>query len=137
MKKPITLFYSFILFVLNSTHAFAAPVYYNAPPVSSGVSVCNLVGVSDLKSLLETTVTCLFQPLVVVIMSLSIFIFIYKIFIYSTTDGFEKKEEARNFIFLGIIAIFVMISLWGLVNVLQRTFTFTDRVTPRNVNISY
>jgi uncharacterized membrane protein (GlpM family) len=34
----------------------------------------------------------------------------------------EKRKEARSTMIWGIVAIFVMVSVWGLVNVLQNTF---------------
>lgn len=130
MKKISPFLYTLIVFVLDSNQVFAQAV-------NSTVSTCNLTGVSDLKSLLSSIVNCFLRPSIVVILSLAIFIFLYKIFIFITTNNVEKKEEMRDFAVWGVVAIFVMISLWGLVNVLQRTFTFQDRVTPRNVNISY
>lgn len=37
----------------------------------------------------------------------------------------EKREEAKNTVLYGIIGLFVMISIWGLVNILDRTFNLT------------
>lgn len=34
----------------------------------------------------------------------------------------EKKNEGKSIMIWGIIALFVMVSVWGLVNVLQGTF---------------
>lgn len=38
----------------------------------------------------------------------------------------EKRTEGRNTMIYGIIAIFVMVSVWGLVNVLEGTFNLSD-----------
>ena len=34
----------------------------------------------------------------------------------------EKREEGKQTIMYDIIGIFVMVSIWGLVNILNRTF---------------
>ena len=34
----------------------------------------------------------------------------------------EKKEEGRNIMIYGVIALFVMVSVWGLIALLQDTF---------------
>ncbi len=38
----------------------------------------------------------------------------------------EKKEEGRNIMIYGIIALFVMVSVWGLIRLLQETFNVKD-----------
>ena len=42
----------------------------------------------------------------------------------------EKRTEAKNFIIWGIIGIFVMVSIWGLVNILTGTIRFGDNTGP-------
>lgn len=37
----------------------------------------------------------------------------------------EKRKEAISIMIYGIIALFVMVSVWGIVNVLQTTFGIT------------
>ena len=38
----------------------------------------------------------------------------------------EEQKKARSIMIWGILAIFVMVSVWGLVSVLQSTFSGTD-----------
>jgi hypothetical protein len=38
----------------------------------------------------------------------------------------EKKEKAKSTVIYGVIALFVMISIWGLVNILYNTFGLTN-----------
>jgi len=57
------------------------------------------------------------------IIGLAVFVILWGIFIYITkaTDE-EKRAEAKQFIIYGIIGVFVMLSLWGFVNLLLNTF---------------
>jgi len=53
---------------------------------------------------------------------LALVYFIYGLAEYVSVSGNEaKKEEGRNRMVWGIIALFVIISVWGLVKVLQAT----------------
>jgi len=49
-------------------------------------------------------------------------------YIFSSDDP-EKKESGRNIMIWGVIALFVMVSVWGLVNVISSTFNL-DTSTP-------
>lgn len=42
----------------------------------------------------------------------------------------EKKEEGKSFIIWGIVALFVMVSVWGLVNILRSTFQLDNNNIP-------
>lgn len=58
--------------------------------------------------------------LVPVVMGLAILLFLWGLMRYILqTDSVEGKEAARNTMVWGIVAIFVMVSLWGFVNLLE------------------
>ena len=58
--------------------------------------------------------------------SVALVVFIFGIVKYIFIQ--EKKEEARSLILWGIIGLFVMFSVWGLVNVLIGTFNFNNQL---------
>ncbi|MES2985544.1 MAG: hypothetical protein V4686_00255 [Patescibacteria group bacterium] len=45
------------------------------------------------------------------------------------SDG-EKRKEGKSFIIWGIVALFVMVSVWGLVNILRSTFQLDNNNIP-------
>lgn len=47
-------------------------------------------------------------------------------------DSEENRKAARNMMIWGIIALFVMISVWGLVNILIDTFNFNENTIRPN-----
>lgn len=52
-------------------------------------------------------------------------LFIYGVLKYVLNqDDEEARKKARSLMIYGIIAIFVMVSVWGLVNLLSGTFDF-------------
>ena len=57
------------------------------------------------------------------VIGLGVLVFIYGVFNFVTSAGDEEaRAGAKQLIIWGIIGIFVMVSVWGLVNILSRTF---------------
>ncbi len=64
----------------------------------------------------------LISMLVPLVMSLAVLGFIWGLVTYIWSGGNEeKRKEGRKFIVWGIIALFVMVSIWGLVGMLSST----------------
>ncbi|MDP1625196.1 MAG: hypothetical protein Q8L64_05530 [bacterium] len=92
------------------------------PSVSGGISSC-----SNLKSEgVAGVVSCIigfFNYAVYLIMAFSVLYVVYGAWKFMTEGG---REEGRNIILYGIIGLFVMVSIWGLVNILDNTFRLSD-----------
>ncbi len=56
------------------------------------------------------------------IIALAVVYFVWGMFQLFLASDEEKKEKAKNTVIYGVIAIFVMVSVWGLVNILVGTF---------------
>ena len=60
---------------------------------------------------------------VIVLVALAVVFFLYGILKYITAgDDEEKRGKMKNVMIYGIIGLFVMISFWGIVNILINTF---------------
>jgi len=67
------------------------------------------------------------------LIGLGVFLIIYGILGYiSNAADEEKRAEARKFILWGVVAVFIMISVWGLVNILYNTFNLDNYNTIAN-----
>lgn len=64
------------------------------------------------------------------IISLTVLVFIWGIFRMVTSSDGAAREEARGYITWGIIALFVMVSVWGLVNILVRSINLDNTAPP-------
>ncbi len=63
--------------------------------------------------------------------SIAVFIIIFGIVRYvREAANEEKRAEGRQFIIWGIIFVFVMLSLWGLINILVNTFSLSSNNMP-------
>jgi hypothetical protein len=72
--------------------------------------------------------TCLIAGSVVpLLMSIATIMFIWGVIEYViNAEDSAKREEGRNFIIWGIISLFVLVSVWGIIKLLTGTFGFNS-----------
>lgn len=72
------------------------------------------------------------------LVTLAIIAFFYGLVKYLFTKGQEGSSEALKIMFWGVIAIFVMVSVWGIIRLLQNTLkvTSTDPIIPKGIQIN-
>ena len=77
----------------------------------------------DLKGFIEFLITDFIQPAVVLISGLAVVYFLWSIAeVVRKGDQPDELAKLKTKILWGVIAIAVMFSLWGLVNILTNTF---------------
>ncbi len=70
--------------------------------------------------------------LIPLIIGVAVLLFIFGLLKYMSAGGdSDAVKEARNYIIFGIIALFVMISVWGLVHILVNTFFSNGYTVPQ------
>lgn len=75
-------------------------------------------------------VSDILNVLVPFLIAIAVVVFLYGVIKYVTAGGDEaKRTEGRNTMIYGIIGLFVMVAVWGLVNILIETFEL-DTATP-------
>jgi hypothetical protein len=80
---------------------------------------------------LKSIVTDIFTPLITLIIAAGLIVFLWGIVKYVTAGADEKKaSEGRNLMIYGIISLTVMISVWGLVNILTKSFDLQQKAPP-------
>ena len=88
--------------------------------------------VSNSSSLFDA-VRSILNAIIPIIIALAVVYILWGI-VQSYTTGDEEKRKAGHFkILYGIIGLFVMLSIWGLVNVLVNTAGLTNQI-PSNGN---
>ena len=77
-------------------------------------------------------ITIIDHVLVPLIFGVALIVFTWGVYNYFIAGGAneEKRKEGRNFIIYGIVGFFIMVSLWGLVNVLVYSFGFNRATRP-------
>lgn len=66
--------------------------------------------------------------LVPLVFAIAFIVFIWGVFQYFIAGGHDEEasEKGRNLMLYGILGFFVMVAVWGLVNVLVGTFNLTN-----------
>ncbi|TSC58837.1 MAG: Uncharacterized protein Greene041679_39 [Parcubacteria group bacterium Greene0416_79] len=68
------------------------------------------------------------------IIALAVVVILWGIFRYISKAGEEEaRQEARQFIVWGIIGLFFMVSIWGFVNLLDKTFSLDKTIRPSDI----
>lgn len=62
------------------------------------------------------------SSLVPIIVSLTLIVFLWGIFQLVRSNSEDSRKDAIKIITFGIVALFVMVSVWGLVAILSNTF---------------
>jgi hypothetical protein len=89
------------------------------------------VNISGLAGLLRSIHT-LISLTIPVLIALGVLAFMWGIVLYLFKPD---KEDGKKFMLWGIIALFVMTSVWGLVGILRGTLFGSQQDSVRNVNI--
>ncbi len=78
------------------------------------------------------------NALIGLFITLAIVVFFWGLIRYVLAAG-EAKAEGLQIMLWGVIAIFVMVSIWGIIRLLQNTFkvTSTDPIIPKGIQINY
>jgi hypothetical protein len=73
--------------------------------------------------------------LVGLLILVAILAFFWGLIKYLFSGGGEDKSEGLKMMFYGVIAIFVMVSIWGIIRLLQNTFGVTQNtsITPDGI----
>lgn len=79
---------------------------------------------------------CIVNPLIPVLIGIAVLFFIWGAFKFTIAEGDEKKKS-KDYMVWGIVGLFIMVSLWGIVNILEYTFKLdtSTTVTPRSFNL--
>lgn len=89
---------------------------------TSGNSGC-YDSVENISQLFDLVGCIIRSSLIPLLITLSVIVFIIGVIKYiAGADDSAKREDGRKFMLYGIVALFVMISIWGLVGILQGTF---------------
>lgn len=79
--------------------------------------------ITNLTSFINFFTCTLIKSVVPLLVALSVVAFIYGIIQYFLyPDNEEKRKAGKSFMLWGLISLFVMVSIWGLVGILSSSF---------------
>lgn len=74
----------------------------------------------------------LLNAVIPLIIGLAFVVFLWGVYKYIVAPGPEEKSKGKDTIIYGIIGLFVMLSAWGIVNILTQTFDL-ETATPSSI----
>ncbi|MEJ0053408.1 MAG: hypothetical protein WDN10_01620 [bacterium] len=107
---------------------------YLAPFAAIALLTPLLAGAATISSVSDvgtTVINIINNVLVPVLFAVAFIVFIwgaFQVFIIGANDE-DAKEKGKKLMLYGLIGFFVMVSIWGLVNILVGTFS-TNNATP-------
>ncbi len=107
-----------LLKVLAGVSPLVLPAIALAQPDSSTGFEVDSVGASDILG----TISSIFAVVIPILITFAVIWVIIGVIKYATASDDEKQGEARSMIIHAIIALFVIVSIWGLVAILNSTF---------------
>jgi hypothetical protein len=88
---------------------------------------------SGIPALLQQFMSII-QSLIPIVIGLAVLVFLWGVLKYVVAKDEDTQKEARGVMLYGIIALFVMVSVWGLVNILGDTLRL-NQATPNPPSI--
>ncbi|OGI57626.1 hypothetical protein A2906_00120 [Candidatus Nomurabacteria bacterium RIFCSPLOWO2_01_FULL_37_25] len=113
MKKKLIVLSGFVLGL--------APVMVLAQQTPPSFARCSSAQTGTLYSML-CVIGNVLNAVVPILIALGVVYFVWGVVTYVISNDEEAKEKGRNRIIFGIIGLAIIIGLWGLVNILGRTF---------------
>ena len=84
-----------------------------------------VIAADSIKTVIQTIISNILKPIIPFAVSLTVAYFLWGTAMYIRCAGeTTKREEGRNMMLRGIIALAVMTSFWGLAKILVNTFGF-------------
>lgn len=85
---------------------------------------------TDFKSAVSIVIG-LIKSLVPLVVALTLLVFIWGVFQLVRSNSEDSRKEALAIVTYGIVSLFVMVSVWGLVSILTSTFFSGGMVIPQ------
>ena len=81
---------------------------------------------SDITGFVDIVINIINNAIVPLVVAVAFLAFIWGVFRYFIASNEETKEKGRDLMVYGLVGFFVIVSVWGLVNLLVGSFTFQD-----------
>lgn len=90
---------------------------------NTATDVCKNISFDSIGNIFNWASCTLIKSIIPFLMTLATAAFIWGVIQYFLNpDNEEKRKKGKGFIVWGLIALFVMVSVWGLVGVFSDTF---------------
>ncbi len=93
-------------------------------------NLCVLATNAKLGDLFSYISCLIVKTIIPLIFAIAVAMFLWGVVQFTIKDSEEAKDKGRNLMVWGIIALTVMVGVWGLVGIVGRTFNLNTTVIP-------
>ena len=129
MKNMKKLLLITLLLIPVFTFARNEQLSINFPAGNSGYSSSYGESITDINSLARKA-TSIGDLFIGIVISLCVVWIVWNAFHYFVAKGPDERKEGGMSILYGVIALFVIFSIWGIVNIFRNSFRFQDNNMP-------
>lgn len=98
--------------------------YYNQRGPNDQMPLCSVLGGRTFAELVGCFVSII-NAAIPLLATIALILFFWGVIRYIASSGGAKEHvEGREFLLWGIIALFVLFSIWGIIRILRATFSF-------------
>lgn len=91
---------------------------------------------TNIQKIIQTVSNDILWPLITLLIVLATVSFIFgAIKLLLSAKEPKKIEEGRKFIIYGLLGLFTIVAMWGLVSVIKRTFDLSEKNIPKPENL--
>lgn len=133
----IVMFFAFYL-VASAVTVTVTQSDFGGSTGSTVSSSCNISGYTSFKDIvMKFVIGCILARSVYLLIALAVIMFLFGVFRFIVSESDTEKQSGKEFILWGLVGLFVIVSVWGLVYILQSTFHISGNydITPRQVNV--
>jgi hypothetical protein len=92
-------------------------------PPTPGVDICKSIGFKNIGDVFNWGSCTILKSVIPFLFTLAIAAFIWGVIQYFLSqNNEEKRKTGKSYMVWGLVALFVMVSMWGLVGILTHTF---------------
>lgn len=86
-------------------------------------NICDTASMASIEGILHWATCLLDRSVVPLLFALAVVAFIWGVIQYYLNPGNEeKRKKGKDFIVGGLIALFVMVAMWGIISIFTTTF---------------
>ncbi|MFA5773197.1 MAG: hypothetical protein WC908_00795 [Candidatus Paceibacterota bacterium] len=101
-------------------------IAYAVENTTVGGVACD-VAITNLTTLINFFTCTIMKAIVPLLVSLAMAGFVYGVIkFFMNPDNEEKRKNGKSFMLWGVVSLFVIVSIWGLVGILSNTFLKGD-----------
>lgn len=102
----------------------------SAAPQSSQLTQCNKIKFKSILDILIWLKCVIVTAIIPLIFILAFLLFLWGILRYMSASSPEKKKETKHYIWVGMVGLFIMLSVWGIIKIVGDTLGIQTNFVP-------